>query len=172
LTVSAASGPPDDLAIGKTGINGDLILPAGLTIAGLRVLVVDDQEDARVTLSDFLNRCGAVAMVAASGREAMSLLLNPPDGAPPDLLLFDLAMPEEDGYTALRRVRAFEESRGVAALNRIPAIALTGLTGAKERLRALSAGFNLHIAKPADPVELMLVIANMAGIRQEGTPAH
>jgi ATP-binding cassette subfamily B protein len=69
-------------------------------------------------------------------------------------------------------VRALEEARGVAVLNRIPAIALTALTGAKERLRALSAGFYLHVAKPVDPVELMLVIANIAGMRQEGRLIH
>jgi PAS domain S-box-containing protein len=162
LTAAAA---PAALVNGKARNSGDILLPAGFTIEGLRVLVVDDHEEARATLSDFLNGCGAVVMTAASGEEAMTFLLNPPDGAPPDVLLCDIAMPEEDGYAALRRVRALEASRGVAPLNRIPAIALTALTGAKERLRALSAGFNLHVAKPVDPVELMLVIANMAGIR-------
>jgi PAS domain S-box-containing protein len=163
-----ALAAPAGLANGKARTDGGVILPAGLTIMGLRVLVVDDQEEARATLSDFLNGCGAVVMTAASGEEAMTFLFNPPDGAPPDVLLCDIAMPEEDGYAALRRVRALEDSHGVAPLNRIPAIALTALTGAKERLRALSAGFNLHVAKPVDPIELMLVIANMAGIRQEG----
>jgi PAS domain S-box-containing protein len=160
---------PIDLASSRVGTNGDIQLPTGLTIAGTRVLVVDDQEEARATLSDFLNSCGAVVMTASSGAEALTYLSNPPDGDPPDVLLCDIAMPGEDGYAALRRVRALEEARGVAALNRIPAIALTGLTGARERLRALSAGFHLHIAKPVDPVELMLVIANIVGMRQEAT---
>jgi len=72
-------------------------------------------------------------------------------------------------YTALRRMRAIEEARGVAASQRIPAIALTALAGDEERLRALSAGFQCHIAKPADPVELMVVIANIARmLRWEG----
>ena len=65
-------------------------------------------------------------------------------------------------YMAPRRIRAIEEARGVAASQRIPAIALTALAGDEERLRALSAGFQCHIAKPADPVELMVVIANIA----------
>jgi PAS domain S-box-containing protein len=160
-----------DLAKGRAGTKGDTRLPAGLTIAGLRVLVVDDHADARDMLSDFLNRCGAVVMAASSGAEALMYFSNPPGGEPPDVVLCDIAMPEEDGYSALRRLRALEASRGVAALQRIPAIALTGLVGAKERLRALSAGFNLHVSKPADPVELMLVIANIAGLRQEGTRA-
>ena len=72
-------------------------------------------------------------------------------------------------YTALRRMRAIEEARGVAASQRIPAIALTALAGGEERLRALSAGFQCYIAKPADPVELMVVIANIARMwRWEG----
>ena len=69
-------------------------------------------------------------------------------------------------YTALRRMRVIEEARGVAASQRIPAIALTALAGDEERLRALSAGFQCHIAKPADPVELMVVIANIARMRR------
>jgi PAS domain S-box-containing protein len=156
----------------KSWPDSDISLPPGLTIAGIRVLVVDDHEEAREMLSEFLNMCGAVVMSASSGAEALIYLSNPPDGAPPDVLLCDIAMPVEDGYAALRRVRALEEARGVASLNRIPAIALTALTGAKERLRALSAGFNLHVGKPVDPVELMLVIANIAGIRQEGRLIH
>jgi PAS domain S-box-containing protein len=161
-----------DLINVKGRLNSGASLPAGLTIAGVRVLVVDDQEEAREMLSEFLSLCGAVVMAASSGAEALTYLSNPPGGAPPDILVCDIAMPQEDGYAALRRVRALEESRGVAALNRIPAIALTALTGAKERLRALSAGFNLHVAKPVDPVELMLVIANIAGMRQEGRLVH
>jgi CheY-like chemotaxis protein/anti-sigma regulatory factor (Ser/Thr protein kinase) len=145
-------------------------LPAGLTIAGVRVLVVDDHEDARDMLAEFLSLCGAVVTTASSGAEALTLLSNPPGGAPPDIMLCDIAMPDEDGYTALRRVRALEEARGVAASERIPVIALTALTGAKERLRALSAGFRLHVTKPVDPVELTFTIASTLGIlKQEGT---
>ena len=72
-------------------------------------------------------------------------------------------------YTALRRMRAIEEASGVAASQRIPAIALTALAGDEERLRALSAGFQCPIAKLADPVELMVVIANISRMwRWEG----
>ncbi|HEX5080492.1 MAG TPA: response regulator, partial [Blastocatellia bacterium] len=163
---------PAELINVKSWHDSDILLPAGLTIAGIRVLVVDDHEEAREMLSEFLNMCGAVVMSASSGAEALTYLSNPPDGSPPDILLCDIAMPVEDGYTALRRVRALEEARGVEALNRIPAIALTALTGAKERLRALSAGFNLHVGKPVDPVELMLVIANVASIRHEERLIH
>ena len=152
----------------ETRAKGGVIMPAGLTIAGVRVLVVDDQEEARAMLADFLRQCGAVVSMASSGAEALTALSNPWDGAHPDVLLCDIVMPEEDGYAALRRVRALEEALGVAASERIPAIALTALTGNGERLRMLSAGFRFHVAKPVDPVELTLVIANVAGtLRQE-----
>jgi len=151
-------------ANGEAQTRGAISLPAGVTIAGLRVLVVDDQEDARALLADFLGLYGAEVMTASSGAEAMAILSNPPGDARPDILICDLAMPMEDGYTALRRMRALEEARGVAASQRIPAIALTALTGKEERLRALSSGFRAHVAKPADPVELILVIDNIAGI--------
>jgi PAS domain S-box-containing protein len=168
-----AAEPPALSAIltgDRAWTNVGIKLPYGLTIAGVRVLVVDDQEDACAMLAEFLSWCGAIVTTASSGAEALMVLSNPPGGALPDIMLCDIAMPDEDGYTALRRVRALEEARGVAMSERIPAIALTALTGAKERLRVLSAGFRIHVAKPVDPVELMLTIANALGMsRQEGT---
>jgi PAS domain S-box-containing protein len=154
---------PVVVANGETRANDGIKLPAGLTIAGVRVLVVDDHEDARALLADFLGRCGAVVTTVSSGAEAMRVISNSRGWAHPDILLCDIAMPEEDGYAALRRVRALEEALGVAASERIPAVALTALTGNEERLRALSAGFYFHVAKPVDPVELMLLIANVTG---------
>jgi PAS domain S-box-containing protein len=150
------------LSDGEARATGDIQLPEGLKIAGTRVLVVDDQEDARAMLANFLNRCGAVVMMASSGAEALAILSNTPRGAQPDVLVCDLAMPEGDGYTMLRQMRALEEARGVAASQRIPAIALTAVVGNEERIRALNAGFQCHITKPADPVHLMMVIANVA----------
>jgi CheY-like chemotaxis protein len=75
-----------------------------------------------------------------------------------------------DEYAMLRRVRSLEAKRGVETPQQIPAIALTALTGDEDRLRALSAGFQSHIAKPAEPAELMLVIANIAGLWRHGAP--
>jgi PAS domain S-box-containing protein len=156
---------PSALAAGGEAQTRDAIrLPAGITIAGLRVLVVDDQEDARALLAEFLGRYGAEVMTASSGAEALAILSDLPGGARPDILVCDIAMPMEDGYTALRRMRALEEARGVAASQRIPAIALTALAGNEERLRAISSGFQAHVAKPADPVELILLIDSIAGM--------
>jgi CheY-like chemotaxis protein len=84
--------------------------------------------------------------------------------ARPDVLVCGLAMPREDGYTALLPLRDLEAARGVAAHRSIPAIALPALASDEDRLRALSAGFQFHFAEPADPVELTIVIANLAGM--------
>jgi CheY-like chemotaxis protein len=152
----------------ESRINAGITMPAGVTIAGVRVLVVDDQEEARAMLAHFLRQCGAVVTTASSGAQALTVLSNPQGGARPDVLLCDIMMPEEDGYAALRRVRALEEALGVAASERIPAVAVTSLTGNEVRLRTLSAGFRFHVAKPVDPVELTLVIANVTGtLRRE-----
>jgi PAS domain S-box-containing protein len=169
---SRVSEPPP-LSVLSVGASGEtrtkgIIPPPGLTIAGVRVLVVDDHDDARAMLAEFLGQCGAVVTTASSGAEALTFLSSPWGGAHPDVMLCDIAMPEEDGYAALRRVRALEEALGVATSERIPAVALTALTGREERLRALSAGFHFHVVKPVDPVELTLVIANVTGtFRQE-----
>jgi PAS domain S-box-containing protein len=159
-------------ADGETRNNGGIIMPGGLTIAGVRVLVVDDQEEARAMLADFLGQCGAVVTTASSGAQALTVLSNPWGGARPDVLLCDIVMPEEDGYAALRRVRALEEALGVAASERIPAVALTSLTGNEVRLRTLSAGFRFHVAKPVDPMELTLVIANVTGTLRREAKLH
>src|SRR4029453_6413076 len=82
---------------GEAHAQGAILSPSEVAIAGLRVLVVDDQEDARALLAEFLGRQGAVVMTASSGAEALAILSDPPGGMQPDILLCDIAMPEEDG---------------------------------------------------------------------------
>src|SRR5262245_50292005 len=77
-------------------------LPVNLTIAGLRVLLVDDQEEARTLLATLLGRRGAIVTTASSGSEALAIISDPPGGARPDILLCDIMMPMEDGYAVLR----------------------------------------------------------------------
>jgi CheY-like chemotaxis protein len=77
-------------------------------------------------------------------------------------------MPGEDGYSALRRVREFEHERGVAPSRQIPAIALTAMAQSEDRLRALSAAFKMHVNKPVEPAELVIVIASVVGQRRQG----
>jgi CheY-like chemotaxis protein/anti-sigma regulatory factor (Ser/Thr protein kinase) len=147
---------------------GSIPLPDGVTIEGVRVLAVDDQEEARVTLSNFLGKCGAVVTTASSAAEALAFLSDHLGGERPDVLVCDIAMPGEDGYSALRRVRALEHERGVAPQQQIPAIALTATARSEDRMQALNAGFKMHISKPVEPAELVIVIASIVGQREQG----
>jgi signal transduction histidine kinase/CheY-like chemotaxis protein len=130
-------------------------------IEGARVLIVDDQEEARVAIASFLEKFGALVTTVSSGAEALSILANLPHGQRPDVLICDIAMPDEDGYSVLNRVREFEAKCGVKMSQEIPAIALTGMAQSKDRVRALSTGFRMHMAKPVEPAELIIVIASL-----------
>jgi PAS domain S-box-containing protein len=132
------------------------------SLMGVRVLVVDDQEEARQLLTETLSECGAQVTAVSSGVEALAILSDPPEGERPSVLTLDINMPGEDGYKVLERVRALEAERGVAPSDQIPAIALTALGRSEDRLRALAAGFRMHVAKPVEPAELAMVIASLA----------
>lgn len=125
-------------------------------LTGLRVLVVDDEEDARELLSAVLERCGSEVTTAGSVAEALERYQR----APPDVLLSDIGMPEEDGYDLIRRVRSLEAAAGGG---RIPAIALTAYARVEDRVRALNAGYQVHVPKPIEPVELVAMVASLAG---------
>jgi signal transduction histidine kinase len=161
---------PTACAANGAGTGGSIPLPDGVTIEGVRVLAVDDQEEARVTLSNFLGKCGAVVTTASSAAEALAFLSDHLGGERPDVLVCDIVMPGEDGYSALRRVRALEHERGVAPQQQIPAIALTAMARSEDRLQALNAGFKMHISKPVEPAELVIVIASVVGQRGQGAP--
>ncbi|MFN7946537.1 MAG: PAS domain S-box protein [Blastocatellia bacterium] len=128
---------------------------------GVRVLVVDDQEDARLMVAKTLSIWGAEVTMAASGEEALSLLSDRTF----DVLVCDIAMPEMDGYEVLGRLRLLERQRGAS---RLPAIALTAIARSEDRLRALEAGFEMHVAKPVELAELILVIASLTRYRRQG----
>jgi CheY-like chemotaxis protein len=120
---------------------------------GLRVLLVDDHEDAREMVAETLCERGAEVTAAASGREALELL----EQSAFDAMVCDIAMPEMDGYELIRRVRRMETVGGT----RLPAIALTALSSREDRMHALKAGFQLHVAKPVKLAELVVVIASI-----------
>jgi signal transduction histidine kinase/CheY-like chemotaxis protein len=124
-------------------------------IKGLRILVVDDEEDARDLLRAVLEQCQADVRTAPSSQRALELLQQDP----PDVLVSDIGMPEEDGYQLIERVRALAPEQG----GRTPAVALTAYARTEDRTRALLKGFNHHVAKPVDPNELLAVIANLMG---------
>jgi PAS domain S-box-containing protein len=127
-------------------------------LSGLRVLVVDDDADAREVVSLALADCGARTRGAGSAREALQLL---PDFRP-DVLVSDISMPGEDGYDLIRRIRALA-ARG---LGDVPAVALTGLSDADERGRALMAGFQQFIPKPVEVDQLARVVRSLAHQRR------
>ena len=123
-------------------------------LRGLKVLVVDDQADACELVERVLEECGAWAVCACSGEEALALLAE----HRPDLLITDIGMPEMDGYELLRRVRALDDP----LLRKLPAIAMTAFAQPEDRTRALDAGFQVHIAKPVEPSELVATVARVA----------
>src|SRR5262252_5515836 len=124
---------------------------------GLRVLVVDDQEEARLMIAQSLGEWGADVAVAASGREALELI----EGAAFDALVCDIAMPEMDGFEFIARLRAMGGAPELSRVSRLPAIALTALARPEDRIQSLAAGFQMHVAKPVELAELIMVIANL-----------
>jgi PAS domain S-box-containing protein len=139
---------------------GAILLDQALSLEGVSVLVVDDQEEARVVLTQTLGEYGAQVTAVSSGAEALALLYHPPGGRRPDVMILDIAMPDEDGYAVLKKVRRLEAEQGGAA-DQIPAIALTAYGRSEDRLRALQAGFHMHVAKPVEPADLAVVIASV-----------
>jgi PAS domain S-box-containing protein len=134
-----------------------------LDLRGIRVLVVDDEPDARETLQQILEHCNAEVRTVGSAAEAMKVL----ESWRPDVLLSDIGMPVEDGYDLIRRVRELPAERG----GRTPAAALTAFARGEDRRRALRAGFQMHVAKPVDLQELATVVASLArGVGRGSTP--
>jgi PAS domain S-box-containing protein len=124
-------------------------------LEGLRLLVVDDEADTRTLLKAVLERCGASVVAVASAGEALAALKE----TRPDVLISDLGMPEEDGYTLIKKVRALSPEDG----GRTPSAALTAYARVEDRMKVLRAGFQIHIPKPVEPAELITVVANLAG---------
>jgi signal transduction histidine kinase/CheY-like chemotaxis protein len=125
----------------------------GTDLTGVKVLVVDDDDDARSFVSRLLTECKALVVTAPSGSAALELMPQ----FQPNVLVSDIGMPEMDGYEFIRKVRAQTDA---AAL---PAAALTAFARSEDRRRALLAGYQSHLAKPVEPAELVAVIASLAG---------
>ncbi|HEX4945890.1 MAG TPA: response regulator [Blastocatellia bacterium] len=131
--------------------------PHSVSLAGAHVLVVDDDTDARSVITRTLEQCGAEIRAVASGQEAIETLTL--SEWHPELLICDIGMPEEDGYTLMRRVRKLPPSQG----GKLPAIALTAFNQREDRMEALQAGYQIHLAKPVEPLELALAVASFIG---------
>lgn len=156
-----SSGAPDrsESAIeSSTGIKGaDPALERVPKLNGTRILVVDDEPDCANLTSYLLSQWGADVKTLTSAAEALALFERQEEWCP-DILVSDIQMPDIDGYTLMRRIRGLEHNRG----GNILAIALTAHTRAEDRIRALSAGFQIHVTKPIEPVELLTVVRSMA----------
>jgi signal transduction histidine kinase/ActR/RegA family two-component response regulator len=123
----------------------------------LHVLVVDDEDDARVLLQTALQQYGADVSTASSVEEALSAF----DEAQPDVVLSDIGMPHEDGYSLIRRLRA----RPAAAGGSVPAIAITAYASSGDRAATRAAGYQAHIAKPFEPAEIARLVAQLGALR-------
>jgi CheY-like chemotaxis protein len=122
------------------------------SLEDVKVLLVDDDEDTLQLLGVMLTGSKANVQTAASVEAAMDVL----EWFRPDVVVSDLAMPGEDGYALIKKLRALENAED------IPAVALTSYVRVEDRTRALSAGFNMFVPKPVEPEELITVIANLA----------
>jgi PAS domain S-box-containing protein len=136
---------------GETGREGK---DTPSSLAGLRILIVDDDTDTRDFLCYLLKEYGATVTVAASAGAALAVLAQ----SQHDLLISDVGMPEIDGYGLIHQIRAMSPERG----GNIPAIALTAYAGNSDRSRVLAAGFQIHIAKPLDADQLLMAIADLS----------
>jgi PAS domain S-box-containing protein len=136
-------------------IEGAVAVGVPQQLMGVRVLVVDDEPDARELLRVILEKSGANVSIAGSSKEALTLLRK----SRLDVLVSDIGMPGEDGFQLIRQVRALSHHEGGS----IPAAALTAYATSEDRLRALTGGFQIHVAKPVDPLELIAVVASLAG---------
>jgi CheY-like chemotaxis protein len=124
-------------------------------LAGTRVLIVDDDPDAREVVAAILRHYGAAVVIATSVSTALVALKR----ESVDVLIADLGMPIEDGYDLIRHVRSSESEK----IARLPAAALTAYTTEEDRDRVLAAGFQFHLAKPVDPAVLVATVERLRG---------
>ena len=160
VSLPLMEAPKEQVLITKSDVS-DLLVSQTKRIAhspsleGLRLLIVDDEVDFQVLVTTLLGQYGAIVKAAGSASEALVDLEN----WKPDVLVADIGMRDEDGYGLIRKVRKLSAERG----GHIPALALTAYTRDEDRLRALSAGYQMHLAKPITGPQLAAAVANVAG---------
>jgi signal transduction histidine kinase/CheY-like chemotaxis protein len=135
--------------------------PSLQRLDGLQVLVVEDNADGREVMTMMLEEAGARATAVGSVKQALETL----ESRPPDVLVSDIGLPDEDGYALIRRIRSREAERG----GFLPAVAMTGYVRAEDRARVLAAGFQVHVPKPINPAELTAAVAAVARDPRRGS---
>jgi signal transduction histidine kinase/ActR/RegA family two-component response regulator len=156
-------------ASGRQDVQTEPQVPVAMTgdlpqvnLRGLRVLVVDDEPDARALIQRLLQDCQARVLTAASAEEALGVLAV----EVPDVVVSDVGMPGIDGYTLLRRIRSMDD-----AASTVPAIALTAYVRTEDRAKAIDAGFQFHLSKPVEPAELLAMVERLAHADREAPAA-
>ena len=157
LTVLHPEAEPQPSRRHPSAESAAMPVDSDVQLAGVRVLVVDDEPDARALLRRLFEDRGAIVFTARSATEALSIVQR----ERPDALISDIGMPDVDGYALMRRVRALLPEHG----GRTPAIALTAYARGEDRVKALVVGFQHHLAKPIEPVELLVTVASVVGAR-------
>jgi signal transduction histidine kinase len=141
--------------IGREGVPPTAVDPSGLPdLREIRILVVDDEPHSRELIERLLAECGAQVHAASDATSALAAF----DTFEPDLLISDIGMPETDGYELLRLIRALPREQE----RKLPAIALTAFARAEDRERAMNSGFDAHLSKPMEPVQILAAVARLA----------
>jgi CheY-like chemotaxis protein len=135
--------------------SGEMVVAEFRSLDGLKVLLVDDEPEAREIISTVIERSGAQVTACTSASEALAKLAE----WKPDVILSDIAMPDEDGYSFIGKVRSLPRDKG----GETPAAALTAYARDVDRRQALAAGYQMHIAKPIGASQLVYMIARLAG---------
>jgi PAS domain S-box-containing protein len=157
--IAVASVPEEQPLPAASSI--DHAATAWRSLSGLSVLVVDDEPDALDVVAHILRACGAQVTTAGNAAQALQAL----SGMRADVIVSDIAMPEMDGFTFMRQVRAMPASSG----GRTPALALTAYARKEDAQRAFLAGYQMHASKPIDPPQLVSIVANLAGLSPEAS---
>ncbi|MBC7929984.1 MAG: response regulator, partial [Rubrivivax sp.] len=152
----SSANPTGALALTDPSVKEPLRIDRPPKLDGVRVLIVDDDLDTRQMLNTVLSQCEAEVVTSASVAEALQEIGR----LKPDVLVSDLGMPDQDGYELIKKVREMEAERDEKAL---PALALTAYAKAEDRVRALTEGYQVHLSKPVEPAEFVLVVADLAG---------
>ncbi|OKH37774.1 hypothetical protein NIES2101_36345 [Calothrix sp. HK-06] len=127
------------------------------SLLGVKILIVDDEADTRELLQLILEQSGATGTIASGATEVLNII----EQVQPDILLSDIAMPQTDGYKLIRQIREMAPVQSEYKCNQIPAIALTAYASDSDEEKAREAGFQLHLAKPISPEELVNAITKL-----------
>jgi CheY-like chemotaxis protein len=139
----------------------DISIACPPELRGLKILVVDDEIDTCEMLKEVFEQCGAQVNIATSTAMALEVM----DQQVPDVLVSDIGMPGDNGYELIRRVRERNPKMG----GRVPAVALTAFARVEDRMKALTAGYQMHVPKPVEPAELVTIVASLSGLIQKGS---